>query len=80
MGSWHAVYIVCTLESYQLMSEPYLTCGTFVKWATEPITQGLVRPCTRNVEIRTENYLYARLMKELFRRQIAPIIIMLKDQ
>ena len=27
-GSWHAVYIVCILESYKLMSEPYLTYGT----------------------------------------------------
>ena len=46
VGSWHALYIVCTLESYQLMSEPYLPCGTLKNGATEPITQGLVRPCT----------------------------------
>ena len=49
MGSWHAVYIVCILESYKLKSEPYLTSGTLKNGATEPITQGLVRPCTANV-------------------------------
>ena len=46
MGSWHAVYIVCILESYKLISKPYLTSGTLKNWSTEPITQGLVRPCT----------------------------------
>ena len=46
VGSWHAVYIVCILESFKLKSEPYLTSGTLKNGATEPITQGLVRPCS----------------------------------
>ena len=46
VGSWHAVCIVCILDSEKLISEPYLTSGTLKNGATEPITQGLVRPCT----------------------------------
>ena len=51
MGSWHAVYIVCIQESFKLKSEPYLTSETLKNGATEPITQGLVRPC--NVTLNT---------------------------
>ena len=43
------LYNVCILESYKLMSEPYLTCGTWHNWVTQNCTQGFVGPCTAGV-------------------------------